>query len=554
MPLFNYWPYLDLFKQNLDWLLKTVQECQESISKLPDQIQAAVNQWITEHPEAITTVEDNSLTVQKFTEETRLATINTELTPEMFGAAGDGVTDDSIPFQRAINAALEQKKKLVAGSKSYLIGTGLMVQGYRNPTTLQVERGRNVDIDLSTCAITYTGSAYAFTFTMIESGSFRFGDITAEAGGGLLLQSSDRFSYVNYFNIDGNNIYANAGADCIRVTNSGGGWTNQNRISNIKFSHGLYACHFISNSTNKINEWIIENVSLEGVENGHYMEAHSESDIAIYIESIKFLFNRAVEHIGNGKTFLKTYGRVQDCLISSYYGSFQLPSAYEFNYDNSGTLTYTHIANKIEIDCQNAKCRIINGKMITNPHMFESSCNITHIGDAADDADTAYRNYYGTLQDFMDKIPSFYPANIDKSLYANLNTKWLAGSPTDTAANKQLEQTLITQGGSEFKRRIQNNRFSDWVMHPVIKTERKVLHGSTFSVDFSAIGFLVLTNLSTSYVAIYFVRFGTEYDPIKVFSTLSTDWTIARVDNFTLSFSNEAYSSGEQMISFIQVG
>lgn len=64
-----------------------------------EQAQDAINNWLDEHPEATTTVEDHSLTYEKLVNGT-LGFV----TPEMFGAKGDGFTDDSIPFQNAINS------------------------------------------------------------------------------------------------------------------------------------------------------------------------------------------------------------------------------------------------------------------------------------------------------------------------------------------------------------------------------------------------------------------------------------------------------------------
>ena len=473
--------------------------------------------------------------------------------PEMYGAVGDGVTDDAEALQAAVNAALAEKKRLVAGNATYLISTGISVTGFRNTDTLEVEKGANINIDLSMATIIYTGTDYAFTFSMIEGGEFRFGKIAAERGSGILLTSSTRFNYIDYFTISGGVILANSANDCITVHNTGTGWINQNKIDDVVFKSGAYATHFISESTNKINEWILENVSLEGVANGHYLEAHSENNIAIYIESIKFLYNRAVEHISGGKAFLKTYGRVQDCLIESYYGSFQLPSAYEFEYDSSGTRSYTHIATNIDIVSQNAKCKVANGKFISNPYMFDSACNITHITDISSD-DVIYRNTYGTLGEFKAAIASLYAGYLNDTTNANLNTKWLAGVANDTIASRELLQTLVTQQGTEFRRKVSGGNYSPWLMMPVIKTETKVLNGNTFSVDFSAFGLLILTNKSTSYVAMYLVRFGTANAPIKIFSTLSNDWVITKTNNFTLSFSNSDYSTSEQVISFIQIG
>ena len=74
------------------------------------QTESAVTKWLNEHPEATTTVQDNSLTIDKMV----VGTLG-YVTPEMFGAVGDGVTDDKVALQKcADNGGL-----VYLGDKTY---------------------------------------------------------------------------------------------------------------------------------------------------------------------------------------------------------------------------------------------------------------------------------------------------------------------------------------------------------------------------------------------------------------------------------------------------
>ena len=79
-----------------------------------EQTASAVFAWLDEHPEATTTVQDNSLTYKKMV----LGTLGYVI-PQMFGAAGDGITDDT----EAIQAAVDTGFNVYFPKGSYLCST-----------------------------------------------------------------------------------------------------------------------------------------------------------------------------------------------------------------------------------------------------------------------------------------------------------------------------------------------------------------------------------------------------------------------------------------------
>lgn len=76
------------------------------IGTLPDVTERIVNSWLAEHPEATTTVQDGSLEEIKFTDALKLKTVKDYVTPQMFGAKGDGVADDTAAIQNAVNSGM----------------------------------------------------------------------------------------------------------------------------------------------------------------------------------------------------------------------------------------------------------------------------------------------------------------------------------------------------------------------------------------------------------------------------------------------------------------
>lgn len=146
-------------------------------------INSAVADWLGNHPEATTTVQDSSLTYKKLIN----GTLNF-VTPEMFGAKGDGVTDDTTAFQAALDSGkpvfLKDDANYYIGTVTFtdaiIIGNGATITNNDDDcllsgSTLYIE---NVNIinpsifdyqtGVDSFACIYTANCYALNVTMTE--------------------------------------------------------------------------------------------------------------------------------------------------------------------------------------------------------------------------------------------------------------------------------------------------------------------------------------------------------------------------------------------------
>lgn len=91
---------------------KDVSQLKEDLGKLNEGglvlkdeiIEEDINNWLNEHPEATTTVQNKSITEVKISDAFLPYIKNDYVTPEMFGAVGDGVADDSDAIEQTLSS------------------------------------------------------------------------------------------------------------------------------------------------------------------------------------------------------------------------------------------------------------------------------------------------------------------------------------------------------------------------------------------------------------------------------------------------------------------
>lgn len=91
-------------KTDLETERKRIDVLNDGGLNLKDEvIDASIKTWLTDHPEATTTVQDGAITETKINADFLLSIKNGYVTPEMFGAVGDGIADDTESFKKAVD-------------------------------------------------------------------------------------------------------------------------------------------------------------------------------------------------------------------------------------------------------------------------------------------------------------------------------------------------------------------------------------------------------------------------------------------------------------------
>lgn len=328
-------------------------------------IDIAVADWLDNHPEATTTVQDGSLTKSKFTNTLKLETIKDYVTPEMFGAVGDGVTDDSQALISAINSGYPVKLL----NKSYYCNADITIPQNGSISSMSNNGGTNSRIKFANGHGLITDNRYINVSGFMLEGDGTGSGITINGELTAYMVSISKMLIYN-FAIGINCIKTMW--DCsfidIRITNCGTGFTTENNntgsmtttLINVHFNHctrdlratGLKAtfigCNFGIDTDLAV---IIENVS--GIV---FINCNFECDT--FVDTTKSLISvnsRIVEFIGcifkiktsATASVFSTYGGLKsmtfrDCAYDNLTGNL-LPDSRFFNPSQPNTGNYMAI-------------------------------------------------------------------------------------------------------------------------------------------------------------------------------------------------------------------
>lgn len=180
---------------------------------------------------------------------------NGYITPEMYGAVGDGVTDDTAAVQECLNHI---GKYTVAMFGKYLISSPVIIHGHE----LKI---------IGNGIIIYNGEDYAIKMHGVFTSTFELCMISAPNGSGILFYCENADDWNQYVNLYIDFILAKN--ECIGMhKTSGAGWTNEIRINNTRLCGDVNHTIGVRIEGPATNGWSLINVGIEGVKTGLYMD------------------------------------------------------------------------------------------------------------------------------------------------------------------------------------------------------------------------------------------------------------------------------------------
>lgn len=212
------------------------------------------------------------------------------VTPQQFGAKGNGVTDDT----DAIQAALDADGSVYFSRGEYVISRPIVITDKAHWS-----------MNARDAVFRYSGEGYAIRILNARQCKIEVGYVSAPNGGGIEFYSDSKNSWSQYVTLYFDMIAAKT--DCVHVETYEDGWANENRVYGGQFGAGENGVNIIPHGINGLSGWKFYNCGIEGVTNGFRLDATSVD----YICNMVFANCRYGESF---ETILKTIGTVFDCL------------------------------------------------------------------------------------------------------------------------------------------------------------------------------------------------------------------------------------------------
>lgn len=217
-----------------------------------EQTNNAVTSWLNEHPEATTTVQDGSIEEIKINKNFLPYIKKDYVTPEMFGAVGDGKTDDTNAVQQAINYSIKNSIDFV-GEKNYKTTSTILIKDSMWGI------GRIYFIG----DISYSGNECAVRIQKCSYTSIYLCGVYAKNGNGIEFYSNQ--DYCRYVELRFCNISVKNKAIVFTLMDNSVGFLNENRIYGGQISGGVYGIYAdAKKSATRIESNKFYNIGIEG--------------------------------------------------------------------------------------------------------------------------------------------------------------------------------------------------------------------------------------------------------------------------------------------------
>lgn len=319
-----------------------------------EQTDSAVSKWLNEHPEATTTVQNGSIIESKISNAFLPYIKNIYVTPEMFGAVGDGKNDDTISIQNAINA-----NKMVVLCGKYKITSSITLNIYQRIKSY----GAEIISDGSFTAITIIGHADKYNYSKLDNAIIS-GDLSINGADiGILLDGRTSESQMSTYVKGIKFVRCKTGLKIVAYNAYG-----------IEFDHLWFAScdigvHYSLNSGKEINS--NERIQFSRIMSGNCKEIFRfDTACTLYIK------NSSLDYSGLGVNVLKGRGNVfiEQCHIEGLGDKNRVYSTYKggFHFEDSSSKVHiiqseiVYIKNTLDSDFE-----FINmGRFITDGCKF----------------------------------------------------------------------------------------------------------------------------------------------------------------------------------------
>lgn len=378
---------------------------------------------------------DEALGVSKLSKDFLNFIKNNYVTPEMFGAVGDGIADDTTPLQKCLDS-VKEKKSLVFLNGYYAINKSIDLSG----TNIRI---------LGNGRIKYSGNEYAIHCHGLQNSYIQISQIVSENGGGILFSSKDSTSdYNQYVTLD--ITFIKAKTICISSEKKSDGvseigWTNEIHIYNSRLSTFNYANGgdsigiYIKSEIGQTNGWRLINVGFEDINKGIVLDnsiVGKDKPIEISVISprtsenfdliLSSIGDSNIQYISENKYILKKWFNLSNTTFGEIVGRFC----------NNG---YRYISDV---------CRISDGKFYPSTKLENISLSLGNVNlyDVDERTNGVYVTNFNATHDikYTIKLNEYYGVLGINEFTVNVKAEWAGLTIVDANDNELVSISRLT--------------------------------------------------------------------------------------------------------------